>query len=96
MDGSNTIADIDVAWHAALSRATQNPILNNMHNLMANLSIKIRIEAAKLPEAVEHASYWHSEIMQAVISGNSDLAKAAMRMHMNQVKADLHIALQTV
>jgi DNA-binding GntR family transcriptional regulator len=33
--------------------------------------------------------------MRAVISGDSDLAKAAMRMHMNQVRADLEIALQT-
>jgi DNA-binding FadR family transcriptional regulator len=88
------IAHIDIAWHAALSRATQNPILNQLHNSIANLGIKVRIENAKRPNAVEHATYWHDEIMRAVISGDSDLAKAAMRMHMNQVRADLEIALQ--
>jgi DNA-binding FadR family transcriptional regulator len=89
------IAHIDIAWHAALSRATQNPILNQLHNSIANLGIKVRIENAKRPNAVDHATYWHDEIMRAVISGDSDLAKAAMRMHMNQVRADLEIALQT-
>jgi DNA-binding FadR family transcriptional regulator len=89
------LAKIDIAWHAALARATQNPILNQLHNSIANLGIKVRIENAKQPSACEHAKYWHEEIMRAVISGDSDLAKAAMRMHMNQVRADLEIALQT-
>jgi len=93
---SNSIADIDVSWHAELSRATQNPILHNMHNMMANLSVKIRIEAARIPEAVEHALYWHEEIMRAVEAGDPTLAKAAMRMHMNQVRADLNKSLQNV
>ncbi|CAM8627518.1 FadR Transcriptional regulators [Candidatus Planktophila versatilis] len=88
-------AQIDIAWHAALARATQNPILNQLHNSIANLGIKVRIENAKCPNAVEHATYWHDEIMRAVTSGDSDLAKAAMRMHMNQVRADLEIALQS-
>jgi DNA-binding FadR family transcriptional regulator len=89
------LAKIDIAWHAALARATQNPILNQLHNSIANLGIKVRIENAKQPSACEHAKYWHEEIMRAVISGDSDLAKAAMRMHLNQVRADLEIALQT-
>lgn len=88
------IAHIDIAWHSALSRATQNPILNQLHNSIANLGMKVRIENAKRPNAVEHATYWHSEIMKAVVSGDSELAKAAMRMHMNQVRDDLDIALQ--
>lgn len=91
----NDLANIDIAWHAALSRATQNPILNQLHNSIANLGIKVRIENAKCPDAVDHATYWHEEIMRAVISRDSELAKAAMRMHMNQVRADLEIALQT-
>lgn len=95
IEGPAAIAKIDVAWHAALSRATQNPILNNIHNMMANLSIKVRIESAKLPAAVKRATDWHEEIMQAVEFGNAELAKAAMRMHMNQVKADLRQALKT-
>ena len=90
------IAATDIAWHAALSRATQNPILNQMHNSIANLGIKVRVEAARLPDAIQHATYWHEEIMRAVESGDPDLAKAAMRMHLNQVKADLEIAAQTV
>lgn len=89
------IAHIDIAWHAALSRATQNPILNQLHNSIANLGIKVRIENAKCPNSVDNAIYWHDEIMRAVVSGDSDLAKAAMRMHMSQVRADLEIALQT-
>ena len=89
------LAQIDIAWHAALSRATQNPILNQLHNSIANLGIKVRIENAKCPNSVDNAIYWHDEIMRAVVSGDSDLAKAAMRMHMNQVRADLEIALQT-
>lgn len=63
---------------------------------MANCSIKIRITATQLPIFLEHASSWHGQIIQVIRSSNSDLAKAAMRMHMNQVKADLHIALQTI
>lgn len=88
------IAHVDIAWHAALSRATQNPILNQLHNSIANLGVKVRIENAKRPDAVQNAIFWHDEILRAVISGDSDLAKAAMRMHMNQVRADLEIALQ--
>lgn len=88
-------AQIDIAWHAALARATQNPILNQLHNSIANLGIKVRVENAKHPVANEHANYWHEEIMRAVVSRDSELAKAAMRMHMNQVRADLEIALQT-
>ena len=89
------LAQIDIAWHAALARATQNPILNQLHNSIANLGIKVRIENARHPAANEHANYWHEEIMRAVVSGDSSLAKAAMRMHMNQVRADLEVALQT-
>lgn len=90
----NNIANIDIAWHSALARATQNPILNQLHNSIANLGVKVRIANAKRPNAVEHATHWHGEIMKAVISGDSELAKAAMRMHMNQVRDDLDIALQ--
>lgn len=86
----------DIEWHAALSRATQNPILNQMHNSIANLGIKSRTATARMPGALEHATYWHTEIMQAVMSKDPDLAKAAMRMHLNQVRADLGEALQTI
>lgn len=67
-----------------------------MGDLIANCSIKIRITATQLPVFLEHASSWHGQIIQAIRSRNSEFTKAAMRMHMNQVKADLHIALQTI
>lgn len=85
----------DIEWHAALSHATQNPVLNQMHNSIANLGIKARTAAARLPGALEHATYWHTEIMQAVKNKDPELAKAAMRMHLNQVRVDLGEALQT-
>jgi GntR family transcriptional repressor for pyruvate dehydrogenase complex len=84
----------DIEWHAALSRATQNPILNQIHNSIANLGIKTRTATARLPGSLDHAVHWHKEIMQAVKSKDPDLARAAMRMHLNQVRADLDEALQ--
>lgn len=88
------IADIDMAWHTELSKSSQNPILTQVHNSIANLGIKVRIENAARPSAVENAIYWHEEIMRAISAGDSGLAKAAMRMHMNQVREDLNLALQ--
>lgn len=86
----------DIQWHAALARATQNPILNQMHNSISNMGIKTRIETARLPESIQHANRWHSEIINAVITKNPELARAAMRMHLNQVREDLDKALKAI
>ncbi len=86
----------DIQWHAALARATQNLILNQIHNSISNMGLKTRTETARLPEALDHANKWHSEIMNAVITKNPELARAAMRMHLNQVREDLGQALQAI
>ena len=79
-------AKLDIEWHLALARATHNPVLNQLHNSIANLGMKTRTAASSSPSAIESAIDWHSQIAQAVTAKNPELAKAAMQMHLSQVR----------
>ena len=79
-------AKLDIEWHLALARATHNPVLNQLHNSIANLGMKTRTAASSSPSAIESAIEWHSQIAQAVSAKNPELAKAAMQMHLSQVR----------
>ena len=90
---SGNFANKDASWHSALANATQNPILNQIHNSIVILGTKMRVQATKSPEASERGIYWHKEILHAVLINDPDLARESMRNHLNQVHEDLLISL---
>lgn len=82
-------ADVDIAFHSALARATHNPLLIAMHGSLVTIGRRSRALSARVPGAVDRAVTWHTHLVEAVESGDPEAARDAMRLHMRQVKHEL-------
>ncbi|AEV85066.1 Fatty acid metabolism regulator protein [Actinoplanes sp. SE50] len=83
-------AAVDMAFHEALARATGNPVLVSIHASIAGLGRRSRVATAAVPGAVERAVFWHRHVVDAVAGGDPDAVRDAMRMHMRQVRTEIH------
>jgi len=94
-DSSENRAKIDAEFHKTLSRATKNPILNQLHNSITNLgtvSRTISIGYAS-PEVLLRTVKEHEKIIDAVENHEPELARASMLIHLNEAKQDLNNAM---
>ncbi|GAA3639971.1 FadR/GntR family transcriptional regulator [Microbacterium awajiense] len=87
-------ADLDIAFHDAVARATDNVILVSLHSSITGLGQRTRIAAAAVPGAIDRAVFWHERIIDALRSGDGIGAGAAMHLHLTQVREELR-ATQT-
>lgn len=82
-------ADLDIAFHDALARATDNAILVSMHNSITGLGQRTRSASAAVPGAIERAVAWHEQIVDALRARDAVGASAAMHLHLRQVRGEL-------
>jgi len=88
-------AKLDAEFHKTLSRATKNPILNQLHNSITNLgtvSRAISIGHAS-SEVLLRTIKEHQKIVDAVENHEPELARASMMIHLNEAKQDLNDAM---
>ncbi|MFF5206136.1 FadR/GntR family transcriptional regulator [Streptosporangium sp. NPDC000396] len=84
--------DIDIAFHTAIAEATHNPLLVAMHAALVTLGHRSRSVAAQVPGSPERTVVWHTHMMEAIEAADPQAAQDAMRMHMRQVRSELHRA----
>lgn len=88
-DDARAHADLDIEFHDALARATDNAILVSFHNSLTGLGQSTRIASATVPGAIDRAVAWHAQIIEALKQGDAKSASAAMHLHLKQVRAEL-------
>jgi DNA-binding FadR family transcriptional regulator len=94
-DSPERHAELDIAFHDALARATDNAILVSMHASITGLGHRTRAAASSVPGAIDRAVMWHRQIIEGVRAQDAPSASAAMLLHMRQVRGEL-IVIDTV
>jgi len=80
-------ARADVVFHAALARATHNPIFGIIMNAIQDLLLEIRLLAVQLPGTREKGFHHHEAVLRAIRDGNSEAARRAMIAHLREATA---------
>jgi GntR family transcriptional regulator, transcriptional repressor for pyruvate dehydrogenase complex len=86
-------AENDVAFHATLARATQNPLHSILLDSIADVMIAVRILSASVPGAPSNALVLHQAIFVQVQAGDSEKARSAMQEHLLEAEATMQAAL---
>lgn len=79
----------DNQFHEALARATQNPIILILVNSIVNLLSEQRKQVFDTNGGPQRGQVHHKSILECVIRHDSEAARAAMRAHLKQVRADV-------
>lgn len=79
----------DVAFHAAIARASKNTAYIAALDAVANTLVAVRRRTDEVPGAVEQAALDHEAIAKFILDGNPDAARAAMHMHIETAKQAL-------
>tara|TARA_R110002051_G_scaffold325483_1_gene428136 strand:+ start:10677 stop:11387 length:711 start_codon:yes stop_codon:yes gene_type:complete len=87
-------ADLDIAFHDAIARATDNAILVSLHSSITGLGQRSRSISAGIPGAIDRAVVWHQHIVDALKAADPVGASAAMHLHLRQVSDELERADQ--
>lgn len=82
-------AELDIAFHDAIARATDNAILVSMHASITGLGYQTRKESAAIPGAIDRAIMWHGHILESLRARDSVGASSAMHLHLQQVRGEL-------
>ncbi|MDF1478598.1 FadR/GntR family transcriptional regulator [Leifsonia sp. H3M29-4] len=88
-DSPEQHAELDIAFHDAVARATDNAILVSMHSSITGLGQRTRSASAAVPGAIDRAVMWHDQIVDALRSRDAIGASAAMHLHLRQVREEL-------
>jgi GntR family transcriptional repressor for pyruvate dehydrogenase complex len=78
-------AQIDVAFHAALARATQNELFGILLNSIVDVLLQIRRQTVAEPGTAEQALWHHQRILDCVKQRDPAGAQQAMRAHLEHV-----------
>jgi GntR family transcriptional repressor for pyruvate dehydrogenase complex len=76
-------AEADIAFHALLAKATQNPVLQVMFGSITTLTFEIMLRSLADPETVAKGAPLHHTIFKAVKNKNPELAMKAMSQHLH-------------
>ena len=88
-DNAARIAELDEAFHAAITVGSGNQLLISILQ-QVNQEIKIfRSKTFSVPQNIRNAVEPHGQILRTIRSGDADGAEAAMRAHLDKVQEDL-------
>jgi GntR family transcriptional regulator, transcriptional repressor for pyruvate dehydrogenase complex len=82
-------AQIDVAFHTALARATQNELFVILLNSIGEVLLQIRRETVAEARSAERALFHHRRILERVKARDAEGAQEAMRAHLEDVHSTL-------
>lgn len=88
-DSPDEHAELDIAFHDAVARATDNAILVSMHSSITGLGQRTRSASAAVPGAIARAVMWHEQIVDALRARDAIGASSAMHLHLRQVRTEL-------
>jgi GntR family transcriptional repressor for pyruvate dehydrogenase complex len=83
----------DVAFHAALARATHNELFAILLDSLAQVMFEVRLLALRIPGTPRRSLHHHRALYDAVAAGDPDAARAAMDVHMDEASETLGRAI---
>jgi DNA-binding FadR family transcriptional regulator len=98
--GENTVA-LDIAFHRAIAQATGNRHFLGLFNYLGEVLVpRARVpthqyDATTLQDYLRRISGEHHQIVAAIAAGDSDAARAALRMHLGGSRDRLAQAART-
>lgn len=93
LDDPEVYIKSDVAFHAALARATQNELFVIILDSLVEIMIEVRLLSLRVPGITQQALSYHERIYEAVLAGDPEAAHAAMDAHMDQASETLRRAV---
>lgn len=82
----------DLDFHGTLAQATKNDVIVNVYKSLVDNFKKVRMEMA-INDDMEHAFYYHSEILKAVKEKNSESSSMLMQSHIEDVQSNYQAML---
>ncbi|MBF5082624.1 FadR/GntR family transcriptional regulator [Quadrisphaera sp. INWT6] len=79
--------ELDVEFHALLSRAARNPLLAALHELVSDWTLPVRQVSHRRRTGRRDSVAGHRAIYDAVAAHDADAARAAMEDHLGDVRA---------
>lgn len=92
-DDQHCFPECDVAFHAALARATHNELFPLLLDSMADVMIKVRELGFTVPGMPTRALKHHRAIYEQVKAGDPERARQAMREHLIESEDTMRQAL---
>jgi GntR family transcriptional repressor for pyruvate dehydrogenase complex len=93
LDEPEVYINSDVAFHAALARATHNELFVIILDSLVEIMIEVRLLTLRVPGITALALSHHERILAAVVAGDPRAARRAMDAHMDQAAEGLHQAI---
>ena len=90
---SDNYIEADVAFHAALARATANPLFPVLLDLVVDVLREVRRLGARVPRSLESSKGHHRAIFARVEAADEAGAREAMRAHLEDSETILSRAL---
>ncbi|MGH2428128.1 MAG: FadR/GntR family transcriptional regulator [Candidatus Limnocylindria bacterium] len=85
-DDPRQVAELDVAFHSAVARATQNPLLTRLHEVSSRWLRTSRRRALQSNRRRAASLAGHRRIYAALAARDADAARTAMIDHISQVR----------
>lgn len=95
LDDPDTFIETDIAFHAALARATQNELFSVLLASISNIMTEVRIIGLNVPGTPERALHYHRAVFRCTELGDEAGARLAMDRHMDEAIATMTAALSS-
>jgi GntR family transcriptional repressor for pyruvate dehydrogenase complex len=89
----NCFAECDVAFHAALARATHNELFSVLLDSVVDIMLKVREMGFSVPGTPARAFRYHQAILEQIKAGDPERARQAMREHLIESEDTMRRAL---
>ena len=84
--------EADLDFHLALAEAAANPLILSLLNSIVGLLRKERIRIFTVEGGPQRSQFHHKRIVEAVERRDPEMARCAMRAHLEQVREDSQIS----
>lgn len=88
LDDAESFIEADLNFHRALAEATRNPLVLTLTDSIVDLLREQRTRIFHVRGGPQRGQYHHKQILKSVARRDANGARAAMRAHLQQVRAD--------
>lgn len=93
IDDPDAFVKVDIAFHAALARATGNDLFSVILDSISDILVTVRLLALRVPGAPARGLLYHMQIFERVKAGDVPGARDAMNRHMDEARQTMQQAL---
>lgn len=90
---TKSYVDLDVKFHEYLGTCTHNRLLEDLQKELTKATLSVRDIATETFDAMSAAVGFHGDILDALVCGDGEAARAAMVMHLLDARERLVAAL---